>query len=133
MSPDLHWTLQEIGRLAFSHRLDPAPLAAALGLDADVAVRLIATGQLPELPTRLSSQTAAWVLNVLVRLEVRCGGDSAAIAAALERPSEALGGQSIADAMRAAPDAARLAEIRAAAGTLPVPKVRMWRVPDLYS
>lgn len=40
MSFGLYRTLQNIGRRACWHRPDPAPLAATLGLDADVAVRV---------------------------------------------------------------------------------------------
>lgn len=124
------WSLQEIGRLAFAHRLDPDPLAAALGLDAVAMAKLIATGEVPD---ALPCPAAAWVLNILVRLEVRCGGDSSAIAAAMHRPSEMLAGASIAEALGGAPDLLRLRKIRIAAGAVPVPRVRMWRAADRYS
>ncbi len=123
------WSLQEIGRIAFTHDLDPDPLAVALGLDPVGMASLISAGDMPALPCL----AAPAVLNILIRLEVRCGGDSRAIRTAMDRPSDGLGGMSISDALRAAPDRKGLWDIRIAAGLLPVPMVRMWRAADRYS
>lgn len=133
MSADLAWTLAEVGRVAFTHALDPTPIAAALRVDHDVIATLIETGELPDALPAIDQRVAAFVLNIVVRLEVRCGGDSTSIDSALGRPSPELAGRSIAEALLASPDMADLAAIRDAAGKLPVPKVKMWRVPDNYS
>lgn len=59
----------------------------------------------------------ALVLNILVRLEVRFGGETVAITAALDRPADALAGGSIA-ALRAEPDLLALRVLSEVAGTI---------------
>lgn len=133
MSAYLAWTLAEIGRVALTHALDAAPLAAVLNIKEPTMVTLIATGELPGPLPVIDQQIAAYVLNILVRLEVRCGGDSSAIRNALGRPSRELAETSIAAALLAGPDLTVLAAIRAAAGQLLLPRVKLWRKPDTYS
>ncbi|KQN92146.1 hypothetical protein ASE90_05305 [Sphingomonas sp. Leaf67] len=133
MSAPLLRTLDEIGRLGLTHGLDPAALAAALGVESIDVGKLIDTGCVSDTLLMTSEAAAAYLLGILVRLEVRCHGYSVAIRAALDRPSPDLGGLSIARALLARPDIAGLAVIHEAAGTLPVPRVRMWRVAGTYS
>jgi hypothetical protein len=133
MSGPLLRTLDEIGRLGLTHALDPAPLAAALGVEAIDVGKLIDTGCVSNTLLMTNEAAAAYLLGSMVRLEVRCCGDSVAIRAALDRPSPDLGGLSITQGLLARPDIAGLAVIHEAAGTLPVPRVRMWRVADTYS
>ena len=109
------WEAAEIDRILYAHRLDPALAASGPGL---------ATHDPERLPL---------LLNVLVRVELRCAHDTAAIREALERPADLLGGDSIAERLRAGPDLAGLRQLREAAGTVPVPRVKMWRVADTYS
>ncbi len=133
MSAPLLRTLDEIGRLGLTHGLDPAPLAAALGVDTSDVGKLIDTGCVSDTLLMTSEAAAAYLLGTMVRLEVRCHGDSVAIRAAIDRPSPDFGGLSIVQGLLARPDIAGLAVIHEAAGTLPVPRVRMWRVADTYS
>jgi len=133
MSAQLLRTLVEIGRLGLTHGLDPAPLAAALGVDPSDVGKLIDTGCVSDTLLMTSEAAAAYLLGTMVRLEVRCHGDSVAIRAAIDRPSPDLGGLSIVQRLLARPDLAGLAVIHEAAGTLPVPRIRMWRVADTYS
>lgn len=120
MTADRSWEAEELGRLLHTHRIDPdlvvgTPDLAELGTPTDPCCR------------------AALLLNVLIRVEIRCAGDSVAIRAALDRPLVALEGDCIAERLRAGPNLAGLRLLREAAGTMPVPKVRMWRVADRYS
>lgn len=133
MSAPLLRTLDEIGRLGLTHTLDPAPLAAALGVESIDVGKLIDTGCVSDTLLMTNEAAAAYLLGILVRLEVRCRGDSVAIRTALDRPSPDLSGLSIVQGLLARPDIASLAVIHEAAGTLPVPRVRMWRVADTYS
>lgn len=87
VSADLAWMLGEIGRVGLTHSLDRAPIAAALRVDREVIATLIATGEVPDPRSAINERAAAFVLNIVVRLEVRCGGDSIAIDSALDRPS----------------------------------------------
>ncbi|WP_375287257.1 hypothetical protein [Sphingomonas sp.] len=73
-------------------------------------------------PCVVIPDNAALLLNVLVRLEVRCHHDSQAIAGALERPVLELGGQSISEALRQPIDVDCLRQLREVAGTLPLPR-----------
>lgn len=127
------WEAAEIGRLFHTHQLDPGLIAPALGITQDDAARLkqgdpSAHGVIGE-----HGRHAALLLNVLVRLELRCGHDSAAVRAALERPAEGLGGDSIGDRLRGEVDLELLRLLREIAGTLPVHKVKFWRCADRYS
>lgn len=133
MSGPLLRTLDEIGRLGLTHALDPAPLAAALGVEAIDVGELIDTGCVSDTLLMTNEAAAAYLLGILVRLEVRCRGDGVAIRTALDRPSPDLSGLSIVQGLLARPDIAGLAVIHEVAGTLPVPRVRMWRVADTYS
>ncbi|KKI17941.1 hypothetical protein [Sphingomonas sp. Ag1] len=63
----------------------------------------------------------------------RCRHSSRTISPALERSAPELDGQSIGNALRQSIDIARLRQLREIAGTLPLPRVKMWRVPDTYS
>ena len=133
MSGDLGWEAAEIGRLLYTHRLDPLLAVGALAIDADAAAALAAGTIGGEVlpPARLPH--ARLLLNILVRIEVRCGHDPIAIRAALERPVDELDGASIGDRLRGEVTIADLRALRLAAGTLPIPKVKMWRVADRYS
>ena len=126
-------TLDEIGRLGLTHALELTPLAAALGVESIDVGKLIDTGCVSDTLLMTNEAAATYLLGILVRLEVRCRGDDVAIRAALGRPSADLGGLSITQGLLARPDIAGLAVIHEAAGTLPVPRVRMWRVADTYS
>ncbi len=124
------WEVAEIGRFLHTHRLD-AGLAAGgldLGVEQAEALKRDVDDAFTVCPAR-----AALLLNILVRLEVRCSHDGAALRAALERPAEPLASDSIAARLRGQVDLAGLRLLREAAGTLPVAKVKMWRTPDRYS
>ena len=123
----------EIGRLFYTHRLDPNLAASALQISPDDAVGLV--GGDNEVLGAIDAQDgrASLLLNVLVRLEQRCGHDSAALRAALERPLDELGGDCIAERLHGQLDVASLRLLREVAGTLPVPKVKFWRCADRYS
>lgn len=127
------WEAAELGRLLYTHRLDPALAAAALGFG-EAQVRTLCGGHVGagDIPPERHEHVAL-MLNVLIRIELRCGHDSVAVAAALERPLDLLGGSSIAERLRAAPDLAGLRLLREAAGAIPVTKIKMWRVADTYS
>lgn len=127
------WVVAEIGRVLWTHALDPTLIAAVLGLTPEDAARLVAGEPAAALPDEEHRDRAALLLNILVRVELRCGHDPVAIRAALTRPVGALGGATIADRLHAGPGLATLRLIREAAGSMPVPKVRMWRVADRYS
>lgn len=133
MSADPHAILDDIGRVGLTHALDPAPLAAGLGIETRRVERLIATGAMSGPMQALDAEAATYVLNILVRLETRCRGDSTAIRIAMIRPCPALGGRSVTEALLARPDIEGLAAIRAGVATLEVPRVKMWRVADGYS
>ncbi|MBM7406233.1 MULTISPECIES: hypothetical protein [Sphingomonas] len=126
------WEVAEIGRLLHTHRLDAGLACSSLGINADEAERLVAAGEIVSSGEGLAERSA-FLLNVLIRLELRCGHDSRAIAAAIERPVAELGGVSIGEALRRPIDVAGLRQPRCVAGTLPLPKVKMWRVADTYS
>ena len=128
----LPWEVAEIGRLLHTHRLDARLAAGGLGIGPAEAERLT-RGDIGGAFPVVCPARAALLLNILVRLELRCGHDGAALRAALERPAEVLAGDSIASRLRGAVDLAGLRLLREAAGTLPVPKVRMWRTADRYS
>lgn len=53
--------------------------------------------------------------------------------AATERPAIELNGASICETLRLSVDQAALRQLRAVAGTQPLPKIKMWRVADTYS
>lgn len=113
------------------HRLDAALAAGGLAISRDDAERLKSGDTARTIvvcPVR-----AALLLNILVRLELRCRHDGAALRAALERPAEALAGDSIAGQLRDDIDLGGLRLLREVAGILPVPRVRMWRTADRYS
>lgn len=133
MSGEIVWEATEIGRLLYTHRLDPRLAVSALGIDVDTAAALVAGSKSGEVvaPTRLPH--AQLLLNILVRIELRCGHDPVAIRAALERPVSELDGASIGDRLRGEVTIADLRELRLAAGALPIPKAKMWRVADRYS
>lgn len=120
MTADCSWEAEELGRLLHTHRIDP---------DLVVGPPDLVEHGTPNDPCG----RAALLLNVLVRVEIRCAGDSVAIRATLDRPLDALAGDSIADRLRAGPDLAGLRLLREVAGTMPVARVKMWRVPDRYS
>lgn len=126
------WEVAEIGRLLHAHPLDPILACSALALSASEAERLVAARGIAT-ASFVMPEHAALLLNILVRLEIRCRHDSCALAAAVERPAPELGGQSIGEALRQPTDIERLRQLREAAGTLPLPRVKMWRVPDTYS
>lgn len=127
------WEAAEIGRLLYTHGLDPALVAGALGVNGGDATCLASGAAIDCMVAADRRYHAALLLNVLIRVELRCGHDTIAIRAALGRPLDALGGDSIAERLLADPDIAGLRLLREAAGTMPVPKVKMWRVPDTYS
>ena len=84
-SPD--WTVAELGRVVFTYRLDPALIASPLKLGQQEAVT-IAAGEQPSIGFGPDRQArAALLLNILVRVEIRCGHDAAAIRAALNAGS----------------------------------------------
>lgn len=89
------WKTAGIGRLLCTHHLDPALAVPALGLSTAAAQQPAVTPDLHDHP--------ALLLNVLVRIELRCGHKPAAMRAALERPLDLLDGNSIADRLRAGP------------------------------
>lgn len=124
------WQVAEIGRLLHAHRLDPLLTCMALGIDAEQAARLASAG---EIDGAAHGERAALLLNILIRLELRCGHDSRAIAAAIERPAAELDGASIGETLRLPVDEPALRRLRAVAGSLPLPKIKMWRVADTYS
>ena len=134
MNAATRWTIAEIGRVLYTHALDPTPVAAALGV---ALAMLDACGRDSDVHAdagrTIDEQAAALVLNILVRVETRCTGDTVAIAAALLRPHEALDGGSLAEGLAAGPDLTALRALREAAGTMPEPRVRMWRTADRYS
>ena len=127
------WTLAEVGRLLWAHGLDPALAAGALGMTVDEAHQIVAGEPLVVAITEERRTRAALLLNVLTRVELRCGHDTVAIRTALDRPIDAIGTLSIAERLLDRPDLASLRELREAAGTMPVPKIKMWRVADRYS
>lgn len=131
MSGTLAWEVAEIGRLLHTHRLDAGLAAGALGIGLDDAERLKGGGA--DDVVAVFPDRAALLLNILVRLELRCGHEGAALRAALERPAEALADDSIASRLRGDVNLAGLRLLREVAGTLPVPRVRMWRTADRYS
>ena len=135
MTRDSHtaWTLAELGRLLYTHGLQANLVANALDINEAAVSSPVTADPATTLAAHAAGDRAALVLNILVRLEVRCGGDTGAMAAALDRPIDLLGGASIAQTLIASPDLATLNQLREAAGTMPVPKVRMWRVADRYS
>lgn len=132
-SPSTTWTVAELGRVLFAHRLDPALAAAVLSLSPGDTERLVGGRPLGSALDATQLASAVLLLNVLVRLEVRCCHEGAAIRAALDRPLETLGGDTLAERLLAGPDENSLAELRLAAGSMPLPKIRMWRVADTYS
>lgn len=128
---DPNWVAAEIGRVLYTHALDPALAEGPLAMTAEAASALVMGGPIKIEPGRV--EHGELLLNVLVRLEVRCAHDPVAIRAALDRPSPELGGQSLRETLAGAPSTERMRSARAAAGTLPIPKVKMWRVADRYS
>jgi len=126
------WEVAEIGRLLHTHRLDPGLACPAMEIDADAAERLVSAGEIVSRSADIAAR-AALLLNILIRLELHCAHDSRAIAAALERPVAELGRSSIDAALLAPIDEAGLRLLRDLAGTLPLPRVKMWRVADTYS
>lgn len=133
MSATLAWSLAEIGRVGFTHALDPAPIAVALGMERAALKTLFAAGTVDQCVPSIEPRSASYVLNILIRHEVRCRGDGAAIRAALARPCADLGSASISEALAAGPDFPQIVVIRAVAGELPVLRVKMWRVADSHS
>lgn len=133
MTASAIWEVAEIGRLLHAHQLSPDLIAQALIISPDDAARLEQgdTSVLEDVGSRKGH--VSLLLNVLVRLELRCGHDSSSLRAALERPADALGGQSIGERLRGSIDLASLRLLREVAGTLPVPKVKFWRCADRYS
>ena len=127
------WTLAELGRLLYTHGLQASLVANALDLNEAGVAPLVTADGATALAEQARGDRAALVLNILVRLEVRCGGDTGAMAAALDQSLDLLGGASIAQTLIASPGLATLNQLREAAGSMPVPKVRMWRVADRYS
>ncbi|NYD91613.1 hypothetical protein [Sphingomonas melonis] len=131
------WTLAEVGRLLWAHGVDSALAAGALDIGLDEAQRLVAGEPLAVTMTEERRTRAALLLNILARIELRCGHDPVAIRAALDRPLDTLGAVSIAERLRDQPDdldgLRALRALRGAAGTMPVPKIRTWRVADRYS
>lgn len=122
--------MAETDRLLHTHRLDPLLTCAALGIDAARAARFASAG---EIKGAAHGERAALLLELLSRLELRCGPGSRAIVAATERPAVELDGASIGETLRLSVDQAALRQLRAVAGTLPLPKIKMWRVADTYS
>ncbi len=131
MTGAMSWDVAEIGRLLHTHPLDAGLAAGGLALPLEAA-EVLKRGDTDD-AVAVCPARAALLLNILVRLEVRCGHDGAALRAALERPAEALAGDSIAAWLRGQVDLAGMRRLRDVAGTLPVPRVRMWRTPDRYS
>ncbi|WP_375429471.1 hypothetical protein [uncultured Sphingomonas sp.] len=126
------WTLAELGRLLYTHGLAPTLVAKAVGLDQNDVARLM-IGEGLSLDALADGARAAFVLNVLVRVEVRCCHDTVAIRAALERSLAELGGASISERLSGCTEPEDLAVLRLAAGMKPIPKMSMWRVADRYS
>ena len=133
MSASLRWTIAEIGRILYTHALDPAPVAVALSVAPAMFDGCDGDDVHADAGPAVNERGAALVLNILVRVETRCCGDTVAIAAALMRPLEFLGGSSLAEGLAAGPDLTGLRALREAAGTMPVPRIRMWRAADRYS
>ena len=131
MSAPVLWEAAEIGRLLYTHALNPVLVAAPLAIDAGEAHALV------EGVTRSVSvdrqPKAALMLNILVRIELRCGDDPVAIRLALDRPLDMLAGASIAERLMNAATAGDLLVLRDAAGAMPVIRIKMWRVADRYS
>lgn len=133
MSARCGWDFAEIGRLVHAHRLDLQLVTAPLGLNADQVGYLQDGYNVFDAVTPDRHEHVSLLLNVLIRVELRCGHDTVAIGAALERPLELLDGASIAERLRTKPGPSYLRLLRDVAGAMPVPKIRMWRVADRYS
>ena len=131
MSAPLLWEAAEIGRLLYTHALDPGLATVPLAIDIAEA-RALEQGVAGSVPVERQPE-AALLLNILIRIELRCGHDPVAIRLALNRPLEMLAGASIAERLKESATAADLLVLRDAAGTMPINKVKMWRVADRYS
>ncbi|MBB4088126.1 hypothetical protein [Sphingomonas carotinifaciens] len=123
----------EIGRLVHAYRLDLQLVTSPLGLNADQVGHLRDGYNVFDAVAPDRHEHVSLLLNVLIRVELRCGYDTVAIGAALERPLELLDGASIAEQLRAKPGLSDLHLLRKVAGGMPVQKIRMWRVADRYS
>lgn len=116
------WLLGLLGRLVYSHRLDPGLVASALHVATGDVVALaegrqVTLGPSPRLPL---------VVNILVRVELKLRGDSRAIRRALLAPLDTLGGRCPAEAMTGSLDDLR--RVRLAIDHLSAPTERWWRV-----
>ena len=112
MSDTPIWEAGELARLVMTHRLPAALVDLMHGADVECASLL---------------------LNIFVRLEVRCCGDSGAIVAALHRPSAEFNDCSIVECFADKLGIANLRLLRDVAGSIPLAKVKSWRLPDTYS
>ena len=112
-----------IGRILFTHRIDPRLATAALGIDAAAADDLIACGQLPLAVDRIRLELLA---SILVRLEIRLCHDIKAIRAALDTPLAVLGNRAPMDLIGG--DVHTLRRVRGAVDHMSAPKSKAWRV-----
>jgi len=112
-----------VGRILFTHRIDPRLVTAAPGIDAAAADDLIACGQLSVAVDRTRLELFA---SIMVRLEIRCRHDSKAIRAALDIPLSVLGNRAPIEVV--ASDVHALRQVRSAIDHVHGPTIRMWRI-----
>ena len=115
-----------VGRLLLTHRLDPDLTMRGIGIERGVAEEMVETGRIQVALEADQVERLRLFASILVRLEVRFGGDGKRIRVALEMPLDPLGGASIADRIGGGIDGLRA--IRVAIESLEGPKVRTWRV-----
>lgn len=115
-----------IGRIMFTHSISAEHVQAVLGGEFAEAVAVVEG----EHPSRVLEEGAIDKLRVfatiLLRLEWRLSGDSAAIRDALVMPMEVLGGASPAERLAGCIEDMRA--IRLAVDAITVPETRWWRV-----
>lgn len=117
--------LDLLDRLVLTHGLDPALVAAALGVSPSAVAGLAARGCAHPLASE-ADERLPLLVNVLLRLEHRAGHDSRSVRCALATPLAALGGAAPADLLSGGPDALR--RVRAALDEVRPSGERWWRV-----